>query len=341
MSNTPDDTLAVRKIGEARDDIVKELRKSIVGMDDVIDEMMIAIFAQGHVLLVGVPGLAKTLLVSALAKTLSLSFKRIQFTPDLMPSDITGTELLQEDPETHQRQFKFLEGPVFTNLLLADEINRTPPKTQAALLEAMQEKRISSGGVDYELDKPFFVLATQNPIEQEGTYPLPEAQLDRFLFNVMVKYPSHTEELDIMRSVTSDDEPELKEVVDGASIIEFQHVVRRIPVADHVFEYAAAIVRATRPDQPDAPEFIKKLMAWGAGPRASLNLILAGKARAALRGRCHVAVEDIRELCLPILRHRIIPNFAARSEGMTPDTLITRLLDEVPADEKLYKRKTG
>ncbi|NQU20663.1 MAG: MoxR family ATPase [Candidatus Nealsonbacteria bacterium] len=341
MATTTDDTLAVEKIGEARDGIVKELRKTIVGMDDVIDEMMIAIFAQGHVLLVGVPGLAKTLLVSALAKTLSLSFKRIQFTPDLMPSDITGTELLQEDPETHQRKFKFLEGPVFTNLLLADEINRTPPKTQAALLEAMQEKRISSGGVDYELDKPFFVLATQNPIEQEGTYPLPEAQLDRFLFNIMVKYPSRNEELDIMRSVTSDDEPELKEVVDGASIVEYQHVVRRIPVADHIFEYAAAIVRATRPDEPEAPEFVKKLMAWGAGPRASLNLILAGKARAALRGRCHVAVEDIRELCLPILRHRIIPNFAARSEGMTPDTLITRLLDEVPADEKLYKRKVG
>ena len=341
MSNTTDDTLAVQKIGEARDSIVEELRKSIVGMDDVIDEMMIAILAQGHVLLVGVPGLAKTLLVSSLAKTLSLSFKRIQFTPDLMPSDITGTELLQEDPETHQRKFKFLEGPVFTNLLLADEINRTPPKTQAALLEAMQEKRISSGGVDYELDKPFFVLATQNPIEQEGTYPLPEAQLDRFLFNIMVKYPSHSEELAIMRSVTSDEEPELKEVVDGASIIEFQHVVRRIPAAEHVFEYAAALVRATRPDEPEAPEFIKKYMAWGAGPRASLNLILAGKARAALRGRCHVAVEDIRELCLPILRHRIIPNFAARSQGMTSDTLITRLLDDIPADEKLYERKAS
>ncbi len=341
MSNTPDDKLAVRKIGEARDDIVRELRKVIVGMDEVIDEMMIAIFAQGHALLVGVPGLAKTLLVSSLAETLSLSFKRIQFTPDLMPSDITGTELLQEDPETHRRQFKFLEGPVFTNLLLADEINRTPPKTQAALLEAMQEKRISSGGVDYELDRPFFVLATQNPIEQEGTYPLPEAQLDRFLFNIMVKYPSHSEELDIMRSVTSDDEPELNEVVNGASIIEFQHIVRRIPVADHIFEYAAAIVRATRPDEPNAPEFVKKFMAWGAGPRASLNLILAGKARAALRGRCHVAVEDIQTLCLPILRHRIIPNFAARSEGMTADTLITKLLDEIPADEKLYKEKAG
>jgi MoxR-like ATPase len=341
MKKTIDDVQAVEKLGEARDRVVAELRKVIVGMDDVIDEMMIAIFAQGHCLLVGVPGLAKTLLVSSLAEALSLSFKRIQFTPDLMPSDITGTELLQEDPETHVRKFKFLEGPVFTNLLLADEINRTPPKTQAALLEAMQEKRISSGGVDYKLDEPFFVLATQNPIEQEGTYPLPEAQLDRFLFNVMVNYPSHTEEIDIMRSVAGAEEPKLNKVLDGPTIMEFQHLIRRIPVADHVFEYAAALVRATRPDQPEAPDFVKKFMAWGAGPRASLNLIIAGKARAALRGRCHVSIEDVRELCLPILRHRIIPNFAARSEGMTCDTLITRLMEEMPADDKLYNRKTG
>ena len=336
-----DDVKSVEKLGEARDAIVNELRKTIVGMDDVIDEMMIAIFARGHCLLVGVPGLAKTLLVSSLAKTMSLDFKRIQFTPDLMPSDITGTELLQEDPETHERHFRYQKGPVFTNLLLADEINRTPPKTQAALLEAMQEKRVSSGGVDYKLDEPFFVLATQNPIEQEGTYPLPEAQLDRFLFNIMVKYPSKGEELDIMRSVTSDDEPVLNEVVDGASIQEFQHVVRRIPVADHVFQYAAALVRATRPDEPDAPEFVKNLLAWGAGPRASLNLILAGKARAALRGRTHVAIEDIKALCLPVLRHRIIPSFAARSEGMTGDALIEKLLDEIPSDETLLTHQSG
>ena len=336
-----DDVKSVEKLGEARDAIVNELRKTIVGMDDVIDEMMIAIFARGHCLLVGVPGLAKTLLVSSLAKTMSLDFKRIQFTPDLMPSDITGTELLQEDPETHERHFRYQKGPVFTNLLLADEINRTPPKTQAALLEAMQEKRVSSGGVDYKLDEPFFVLATQNPIEQEGTYPLPEAQLDRFLFNIMVKYPSKGEELDIMRSVTSDDEPVLNEVVDGASILEFQHVVRRIPVADHVFQYAAALVRATRPDEPDAPEFVKNLLAWGAGPRASLNLILAGKARAALRGRTHVAIEDIKALCLPVLRHRIIPSFAARSEGMTGDALIEKLLDEIPSDETLLTHQSG
>jgi MoxR-like ATPase len=340
MSKKTDDTKAVEELGKARDAIVSELRKTIVGMDDVIDEMMIAIFARGHCLLVGVPGLAKTLLVSSLAETMSMSFKRIQFTPDLMPSDITGTELLQEDPETHERRFKFQKGPVFTNLLLADEINRTPPKTQAALLEAMQEKRISSGGEDYKLDEPFFVLATQNPIEQEGTYPLPEAQLDRFLFNIMVKYPSKSEEFDIMRNVTNDEEPKLEKVVDGPTILELQHLVRRIPVADHVFKYALELVRATRPDEPEAPEFVKKLMSWGAGPRASLNLILAGKARAALRGRCHVSTDDVREVCLPILRHRIIPNFAARSEGMTSDSLIEKLLEEIPANEDLYKEKT-
>ena len=338
MSENTDDVKAVERLGEARDSIVKELRKTIVGMDDVIDEMMIAIFAKGHCLLVGVPGLAKTLLVSSLAETMSLGFKRIQFTPDLMPSDITGTELLQEDPETHQRRFMFQKGPVFTNLLLADEINRTPPKTQAALLEAMQEKRVSSGGEDYKLDEPFFVLATQNPIEQEGTYPLPEAQLDRFLFNIRVKYPSHQEELDIMKSVTSDEVPVTHKVVNAEEIVEFQHVVRRIPVADHIFEYAARIVRATRPDEADAPEFVKKLMSWGAGPRASLNLILAGKARAALRGRCHVSEEDIQAVALPILRHRVIPSFAARSEGMTPDTLIERLLKEISAGDTAQKK---
>ena len=341
MTDKSDDIQAVENLGEARDAIITELRKTIVGMDDVIDEMMIAIFSRGHSLLVGVPGLAKTLLVSSLAETMSLGFKRIQFTPDLMPSDITGTELLQEDPETHERRFKFQKGPVFTNLLLADEINRTPPKTQAALLEAMQEKRVSSGGEEYKLDEPFLVLATQNPIEQEGTYPLPEAQLDRFLFNIMVKYPSHSEELDIMRSVTTDDVPEVKKVVDAATIIEFQHVVRRIPVSEHVFEYAAALVRATRPNEKDAPDFVKKLMAWGAGPRASLNLIIAGKARAALRGRCHVSIEDIQALCLPILRHRVIPNFAARSEGETSDTLIAKLIEEVPSDEKLLKKQSS
>ena len=339
MSTNSDDVKQVENLGKARDAIVSELRKSIVGMDDVIDEMIIAIFARGHCLLVGVPGLAKTLLVSSLAETMSLGFKRIQFTPDLMPSDITGTELLQEDPETHERRFKFQKGPVFTNLLLADEINRTPPKTQAALLEAMQEKRVSSGGEDFKLDEPFFVLATQNPIEQEGTYPLPEAQLDRFLFNIMVKYPSKSEELDIMRNVTGDTQPKLKEVVDAKTILEFQKLVRRIPVADHIFEYAAALVRSTRPDEPDSPDFVKKLMSWGAGPRASLNLILAGKARAALQGRTHVSIDDIQKVCLPILRHRVIPSFSARSEGMTSDSLIGKLLEEIPANEDLYREK--
>ncbi len=338
MSDPSDDAISVQKIGLARDSIVSELRKSIVGMDDVIDEMMIAIFAQGHVLLVGVPGLAKTLLVSSLAQALSLSFKRIQFTPDLMPSDITGTEVLQEDPDTHQRRFKFLEGPVFTNLLLADEINRTPPKTQAALLEAMQEKRITSGGVDYELSKPFFVLATQNPIEQEGTYALPEAQLDRFLFNVLVKYPSRSEEIDIVKSVTGVVQEEIQKVLDGDTILEFQEMIRRIPVVDHIVEYATTLVRSTRPDEDQAPAFVKQYMGWGAGPRASLNLVMAAKARAALRGRMHVSIGDIQALCLPVLRHRIIPNFAARSEGITSDNLITRLLEEIPADEALYSR---
>ena len=330
------DEQSVKDLGRARDKIMVELRKSIVGMEEVIDEMLIAVFAQGHCLLVGVPGLAKTLLVSTLSEALSLSYKRIQFTPDLMPSDITGTEVLQEDPETHMRSFKFLEGPVFTNLLLADEINRTPPKTQAALLEAMQEKRVSSGGKDYKLDKPFFVLATQNPIEQEGTYPLPEAQLDRFLFNIVVKYPSRAEELQIMKSVTAAVQPTIDKVLDGAAIAKFQELVKRIPVADHVFEYAASLVRATRPDEDEAPEFVKQFMAWGAGPRASLNLITAGKSRAALNGRTHVSVGDIQALALPILRHRIIANFAARSEGITPDKLVEMLLKEIPADDKLY-----
>jgi MoxR-like ATPase len=338
MNETTNDLQAVEKLGEARDKIVTELRKTIVGMDEVIDQMLIAIFARGHCLLVGVPGLAKTLLVSSLAETMSLGFKRIQFTPDLMPSDITGTELLQEDPETHQRRFMFQKGPVFTNLLLADEINRTPPKTQAALLEAMQEKRVSSGGEEYKLDAPFFVLATQNPIEQEGTYPLPEAQLDRFLFNIQVKYPSYSEELDIMRSVTSDNVPVVNKVVDAKQILEFQHVVRRIPVADPIFEYAAKLVRATRPDEPDAPGFVKKMVSWGAGPRASLNLILAGKARAALRGRCHVSEDDIRAVAPPILRHRIIASFAARSEGLTLDKLVDRLLNELAPSSSSQKK---
>ena len=330
------DREAVERLGKARDDILGELRKIIVGMDHVIDEVLMAIFVQGHCLLIGVPGLAKTLLVSCLGQALSLSFKRIQFTPDLMPSDITGTEMLQDDPETRERKFKFLKGPVFANLILADEINRTPPKTQAALLEAMQERMVSSAGVDYPLEEPFFVLATQNPIEQEGTYPLPEAQLDRFLFNVLVKYPSRGEELEIMRRVTGETDWEMKKVLTREEILSLQKVVRRIPVADHIYEYAATLARATRPGEPGAPDFVQECLEWGAGPRASLFMILAGKARAVLRGRCHVAVEDIQAVAPPILRHRIIPNFAARSRGMDADTIIQKLLETIPSDERLY-----
>ena len=331
-----DDVQAVEQLGEMRDRIVNEVRKIIVGMDQVIDEMMIAIFSNGHCLLIGVPGLAKTLLVSSLAQTLSLSFKRIQFTPDLMPSDITGTEILQDDPETGQRKFMFLQGPVFANLILADEINRTPPKTQAAMLESMQERKVSMGGEDFPLPDPFFVLATQNPIEQEGTYPLPEAQLDRFLFNIMVDYPSKSEEVEIARRVTGAGDWSLQEVLHRDDILNLQKVVRRIPVADHMYEYAASLARATRPNEPEAPEFVRDWVSWGAGPRATLFMILAGKARAALRGRCHVAVEDIQAIAPPVLRHRIIPNFAAQSEGKSADDIIQELLRAVPADGKLY-----
>jgi MoxR-like ATPase len=333
------DEQAVAKLRQAVDHVNGQLHKVIVGMEQVIDEMMIGIFARGHALLVGVPGLAKTLLVSSLAQALSLSFKRIQFTPDLMPSDITGTEILQDDPQTGQRQFKFLKGPIFANIILADEINRTPPKTQAALLEAMQERKISSGGEDYQLQEPFFVLATQNPIEQEGTYPLPEAQLDRFIFNIKVDYPTWNEEIDIMKRVTSASEPKLDKVLDASDIIALQQLVRRAPVADHIFNYAAKLVRATRPKEGEAPDFIKNWLYYGAGPRASLYLILAGKARAIMRGRFHVAVEDIQAVALPVLRHRIIPNFAAQSEGLSADDIIKKLLEATPADERLYSKK--
>ena len=332
-----DDEQAVARLREARDKICGELRKIIVGMDQVIEETMIAIFAQGHCLLLGVPGLAKTLLVSSLAQTLTLSFKRIQFTPDLMPSDITGTEVLQDDPETGERQFKFLKGPVFANIILADEINRTPPKTQAALLESMQEKKVSVGGQDFPLEEPFFVLATQNPIEQEGTYPLPEAQLDRFFFNIKVDYPSWTEEVEIMKRITGVAEPQLDSVLGRQDILRLQRLVRSAPVAEHIFQYVACLARSTRPEKTEAPDFIRDWLAYGAGPRASLFMILAGKARAILHGRFHVAVEDIQAVALPVLRHRIIPNFTAQSEGLTTDDIIAKLLATVPSDERLYE----
>ena len=330
------DVEAVKNLGLARDEIITELRKSIVGMEEVIDEALIAIFAGGHALLEGVPGLAKTLLVSSLSDCLSLSFKRIQFTPDLMPSDITGTEVLQDDPETGKRHFIFNKGPIFANIVLADEINRTPPKTQASLLEAMQEKMVSAGGEDFHLDLPFFVLATQNPLEQEGTYPLPEAQLDRFMFKIHVSYPSETEEIDIMKSVTGTNDHTMNAVLDNKQILALQDLVRRVPVADHIYRYVAKLVRSTRPDEGDAPDFVRNWISWGAGPRACLNLVTAAKARAILRGRFNVAVEDVQALVLPVMRHRIGLNFAAQSEGITSDDVIQQLLDTIPANEKLY-----
>ena len=332
-----DDVKAVERLGKAHAAILQELRKMIVGMDQVIDEMMIAVFSRGHCLLVGVPGLAKTLLVSSLAECLSLSFKRIQFTPDLMPSDITGTEILQDDPETGKRQFMFSKGPVFANIVLADEINRTPPKTQAALLEAMQEKKISAGGEDFHLDEPFFVLATQNPIEQEGTYPLPEAQLDRFFFNIFVDYPNYGDEIEIMKRISGVHQLRLGEILHRDEILALQGLVERAPVADHIFHYAARLVRGTRPNGPEALDFCRQWLTYGAGPRASIYMVLAGKARAILRGRYHVSVEDIQAVALPILRHRIILNFAAQSEGLTTDDIVRKLLEAVPADERLYQ----
>jgi len=327
------ETLAARKLTEAHRVIRAELAKQIVGMDRVIDELLVCVFSRGHCLLVGVPGLAKTLLVSTLARTLSLSFARIQFTPDLMPADITGTEVIQEDKATGQRAFKFLRGPVFANVILADEINRTPPKTQAALLEAMQEHQVTAGGQKYPLEEPFFVLATENPIEQEGTYPLPEAQLDRFMFNVRVEYPSRDEELEIMRLTTTAAVPQVTKVLGAPEILALQDTVRGVPVSDAVLQYAVRLVRATRLDGADAPAFVKESLAWGAGPRATQYLILGGKARALLQGRFYVSSEDIRAVAHPVLRHRLITNFSAEAEGVTPDGIITRLLETVRPNE--------
>ncbi|MFZ4395887.1 MAG: AAA family ATPase [Kiritimatiellia bacterium] len=333
-----DDVEAVNRLGAARNTVLAELHKVIVGMEPAIDEVMIAIFSGGHCLLEGVPGLAKTLLINSIAKTMSMSFRRIQFTPDLMPADITGTEILQDDPETGKRQFMFSKGPIFANIILADEINRTPPKTQAALLEAMQEKKISIGGEDFHLDRPFFVLATQNPLEQEGTYPLPEAQLDRFMFKIMVGYPSLDEELQIMKTITTRSDPDmnLNAVLHKDEILALQHLVRRVPVADHIFNYVAALVRATRPGVEGTPDFVNKWVSWGASPRACLHLIVGGKARAILRGRYHVAIEDIRALAPAVMRHRMGINFAAHAEGVNADDIVKRLLNSIPFEEKLY-----
>jgi MoxR-like ATPase len=327
------DVQVLEKLRTAYRQMRSEIGKVIIGQESVLEQLLMAVFCRSHCLLVGVPGLAKTLMVSTLAQALHLTFKRIQFTPDLMPSDITGTEVIQDDPVSRQRVFKFLQGPIFANIVLADEINRTPPKTQAALLEAMQERKISIGGVDHPLPAPFFVLATQNPIEQEGTYPLPEAQLDRFLFLVRVEYPSDVEEEQIMRQGTSDVTPSVSPVLDGQTILELQHVVRRVPVADHVFAYAKRLVRISRPGTPEAADFVNRYLTWGAGPRASMNLVLAAKAHAILHGHHHVSADDVAAVAAPILRHRLIPNFTAQSEGITADDVIKRLLQAVPRNQ--------
>jgi MoxR-like ATPase len=327
------DVEMLEKLRHAHKQMRAEIGKIIIGQENVLDELLMAIFCRSHALLVGVPGLAKTLMVSTLAQALDMSFKRIQFTPDLMPSDITGTEVIQDDPVTRQRAFKFLPGPIFANIVLADEINRTPPKTQAALLEAMQERKASIGGVDHPMKNPFFVLATQNPIEQEGTYPLPEAQLDRFLFMIKVDYPTDKEEEQIMRQGTSDVQLQVSKVLHGNEILELQHIVRRIPVADHVFAYAKRITRMTRPGTPEAADFVNKWLIWGAGPRASMNLILAAKAHAVLKGNHHVSAEDVAAVSLAILRHRLILNFTAQSEGVTVEDVIRRLVQAVPKNQ--------
>jgi MoxR-like ATPase len=327
------DLQLVEQLRDAHKRLREEMGRVIVGQSDVLDQLLTTLFCRSHAILVGVPGLAKTLMVSTLAQALDLTFKRIQFTPDLMPSDITGTEVIQEDPVTRQRQFKFMPGPVFANIVLADEINRTPPKTQAALLESMQERKASVGGVDHPMMDPFFVLATQNPIEQEGTYPLPEAQLDRFLFFIKVDYPTGEEEEQIMRMGTSDVQASVGKVLHGDDIVRLQKIVRRVPVADHVFDYAKAIARMTRPGRPEAKDFVNKWLTWGAGPRASMFLILAAKAHAVLQGHFHVSADDVAAVALPVLRHRLIPSFAAQSEGVTADDIARKILEAVPKNE--------
>ncbi len=330
VESDQDDINALKNLKDGYDTMRKEISRMVIGQNQVIEELLIAIFSRGHCILVGVPGLAKTLLVSTLSKTLSLSFKRIQFTPDLMPADITGTEIIQEDKVSRDRSFVFMHGPVFANMILADEINRTPPKTQAALLEAMQEHHVTAAGHSYPLPEPFFVLATQNPIEQEGTYPLPEAQLDRFMFMISVDYPSADEEMRIMQSTTSIQNVELSKTLNAEDILRLQDTVRRIPVGDHVFRYAMDISRATRPNSPEAPDFIKDYVNWGAGPRASQYLILGAKARAALFGRNYATTEDVMQVAAPVLRHRIITNFSAEAEGVDADKIVKRLLEHIP-----------
>jgi MoxR-like ATPase len=339
---------SMRKLKTAFDDIKRQLTRVIVGQDMVIEELLIALFSRGHCILEGVPGLAKTLMISTLARCLSLDFSRIQFTPDLMPADITGTRIIEEDPDTRRREFKFLPGPLFANIVLADEVNRTPPKTQAALLEAMQERQVTVGGTRHRLGNPFFVLATQNPIEQEGTYPLPEAQQDRFMFKVFVKYPTFQEEFEIARRTTGVMSDEITPVLTGEQILDIQTLVRKVPVTDHVIHYCLALVRQTRVGEPGVPKFVKEWLSWGAGPRAVQNLILGAKARALLYGRSHVTTEDVKALAHPVLRHRILTNFTAASEGVSTDKVIDKVLQETPEkegdltrDERFKKIFTG
>ncbi|MEJ2636422.1 MAG: AAA family ATPase [Calditrichia bacterium] len=319
---------ALLALADARKKIDREIKKTIIGQQEIIDQLLISLFSRGHCLIIGVPGLAKTLLISTLAEVLDLKFSRIQFTPDLMPSDITGTEIIEEDMGTGRKSFRFIKGPVFANIVLADEINRTPPKTQSALLEAMQEHKVTAAGETFALQEPFFVLATQNPIEQEGTYPLPEAQLDRFMFNLWINYPSFAEEIDIVKSTTSDYIPLLEKVVSAKEILIFQDAIRKIPVADNVVQYAVKLAGLTRPDHPDSRDYIKKWINWGAGPRASQYLILGAKTRAALQGRFTPDIEDVKACAIPVLRHRIVTNFNAEAEGVNTLQIISRLMEE-------------
>ena len=329
------DKAVIEELRAAHASMRAQLGLVIVGQEEVIEQLLISIFCRSHALLVGVPGLAKTLLISTLSEVLDLSFKRIQFTPDLMPADITGTEVLEEDVGTGKRIFKFVKGPVFANMILADEINRTPPKTQAALLEAMQEHHVTIGEATYPLPEPFFVLATQNPIEQEGTYPLPEAQLDRFMFNIRVDYPSSDEEEAIIKRVTGTYAADIRKQLDGEAVLRLQKVVRRVPAADHVVAYAARIVRASRPREADAPDFVREMVAWGAGPRAGIYLILAAKARAILQGRYHATTADVRAVALPVLRHRVLTTFNAEAAGITSDDIVNRLVESFAPDAGL------
>ena len=324
-----DDKEAVKRLHGSYQRMKDELAQVIVGQEEVVEQVLMAMFCRGHALLVGVPGLAKTLLVSTVSEALELEYKRIQFTPDLMPADITGTDVLEVDPETGHRGFRFVNGPLFASMVLADEINRTPPKTQAALLEAMQEHHVTVGERTLQLPDPFFVLATQNPIEQEGTYPLPEAQLDRFLFNIIVDYPTGEEEREIIRRVTSPNSAKVSPLMSGAEIIELQQIVKRVPVGDHVIDFAAKLARATRPGSDEAPSFVKEMVGWGAGPRAGISLISAAKAHAVLRGRLHATTGDVAAVALPVLRHRVLTTFNAEAAGVKSDDIIKRLIEEL------------